>query len=94
MRERDNITGRCGVRKYKIIMYGCTLTQLSLIVPLIISRLIILMGLMLGVLYSLHLLVKDYQALTGPKLLRLLFKRDANATNSMVRTKVKTVTQM
>lgn len=52
------------------------------------------MGLMLGVLYSLHLLVKDYQALTGPKLLRLLFKRDANATNSMVRTKVKTVTQM
>lgn len=52
------------------------------------------MGLMLGVLYSLHLLVKDYQALTGPKLLRLLFKRDANATNPMVRTKVKTVTQM
>ncbi|XP_073948875.1 uncharacterized protein [Choristoneura fumiferana] len=39
------------------------------------------MGLMLGVLYSLHLLVKDYQALTAPRLLRLLFKRDANATS-------------
>ncbi|KAJ8730924.1 hypothetical protein PYW08_002337 [Mythimna loreyi] len=43
-------------------------------------RLIILLALLVGVLYSLHLLVKDYQALTtASKLLRALFKRDLSS---------------
>ncbi|CAB3223829.1 unnamed protein product [Arctia plantaginis] len=48
-------------------------------------RLIILLALLVGVLYSLHLLVKDYQALSaGSRLLRMLFKRD---TSSQIYTK-------
>ncbi|XP_059049614.1 uncharacterized protein LOC131844691 [Achroia grisella] len=46
-------------------------------------KLLILLGLLLGVLYSLHLLVKDYQALTAGKFLwKLLFKRDVSSQNS------------
>ncbi|XP_026315625.1 uncharacterized protein LOC113226988 isoform X2 [Hyposmocoma kahamanoa] len=41
-------------------------------------KLIILLALLIGVLYCIHLLVKDYQALQAPKLLRMLFKRDVN----------------
>ncbi|KAJ8721632.1 hypothetical protein PYW07_002407 [Mythimna separata] len=49
-------------------------------------RLIILLALLVGVLYSLHLLVQDYQALTAAsKLLRFLFKRDL--TSSQINTK-------
>ncbi|RVE52642.1 hypothetical protein evm_002761 [Chilo suppressalis] len=48
-------------------------------------RLIILLALLVGVLYCLHLLVKDYQALTAPRLLRFLFKRDVNSFNNTVR---------
>ncbi|XP_075974411.1 uncharacterized protein LOC142975453 isoform X2 [Anticarsia gemmatalis] len=45
-------------------------------------RLIILLALLVGVLYSLHLLVKDYQALTAAsKLIRMLFKRDVGSHN-------------
>ncbi|CAH2235740.1 uncharacterized protein LOC120627553 [Pararge aegeria] len=39
-------------------------------------KLLILLGLLIGVLYGLHILAQDYQAITAPKLLRLLFKRD------------------
>ncbi|XP_035434245.2 uncharacterized protein LOC118265465 isoform X1 [Spodoptera frugiperda] len=43
-------------------------------------KLIILLALLVGVLYSLHLLVQDYQALTAAsKLLRFLFKRDLSS---------------
>lgn len=42
------------------------------------------MGLLLGVLYSIHILVQDYQAVTAPKLLRLLFKRDTDFHNYSV----------
>ncbi|CAH2076137.1 unnamed protein product, partial [Iphiclides podalirius] len=44
-------------------------------------KLIILLGLLLGVLYCIHILVQDYQAVTAPRLLRLLFKRDINTHN-------------
>ncbi|XP_049868143.1 uncharacterized protein LOC126368291 [Pectinophora gossypiella] len=44
-------------------------------------RLIILLALLVGVLYCLHLLVKDYQALTAGRILRFLFKRDVNSQN-------------
>ncbi|XP_028034263.1 uncharacterized protein LOC114246085 [Bombyx mandarina] len=47
-------------------------------------RLIILLVLLVGVLYSLHLLVQDYQALTAaPKLLRFLFKRDLRSSQHL-----------
>ncbi|XP_037298414.1 uncharacterized protein LOC115443061 [Manduca sexta] len=43
-------------------------------------KLIILLGLLLGVLYSIHLLVQDYQALTAAaKFLRFLYKRDVTS---------------
>ncbi|CAG4972171.1 unnamed protein product [Parnassius apollo] len=42
-------------------------------------KLIILLGLLLGVLYCIHILVQDYQAVTAPKLLRILFKRDISS---------------
>ncbi|XP_060803940.1 uncharacterized protein LOC106132284 [Amyelois transitella] len=43
-------------------------------------RLIILLGLLFGVLYSLHILVKDFQSLTsGGKFLKFLFKRDVSS---------------
>ncbi|CAH0581166.1 unnamed protein product [Chrysodeixis includens] len=44
-------------------------------------KLIILLALLVGVLYSLHILVQDYQALSGSKFLRFLFKRDLSAQN-------------
>ncbi|XP_063384418.1 uncharacterized protein LOC134670535 [Cydia fagiglandana] len=45
-------------------------------------KLIVLLGLLLGVLYCIHLLVQDYQALSAPRMLfRFLFKRDVNAQN-------------
>ncbi|XP_063822994.1 uncharacterized protein LOC135072898 [Ostrinia nubilalis] len=47
-------------------------------------RLLILLALLVGVLYCLHLLVKDYQALTAPRLLRMLFKRDTNSMNESI----------
>ncbi|KAG7306160.1 hypothetical protein JYU34_008755 [Plutella xylostella] len=43
-------------------------------------KLIILLALLVGVLYCIHLLVKDYQAVTAPRLLRLLFKRDLSSS--------------
>ncbi|XP_021201412.3 uncharacterized protein LOC110384450 [Helicoverpa armigera] len=47
-------------------------------------KLIILLALLVGVLYSLHLLVQDYQALTAAsKLLRFLFKRDLSSQNTV-----------
>ncbi|XP_013175176.1 PREDICTED: uncharacterized protein LOC106123413 [Papilio xuthus] len=50
-------------------------------------KLIILLGLLLGVLYCIHILVQDYQAVTASKLLRFLFKRDTspNYTKPSVR---------
>ncbi|XP_072939162.1 uncharacterized protein [Epargyreus clarus] len=42
-------------------------------------KLIILLALLIGVLYGIHILVQDYQAITAPKLLRLLFKRDVSS---------------
>ncbi|CAH0714250.1 unnamed protein product, partial [Brenthis ino] len=45
-------------------------------------RLILLLGLLIGVLYCLHILAQDYQAISAPKLLRFLFKRDINSTGS------------
>ncbi|XP_050346897.1 uncharacterized protein LOC126771182 [Nymphalis io] len=42
-------------------------------------KLLTLLGLLVGVLYCLHILAQDYQAITAPKLLRLLFKRDINS---------------
>ncbi|XP_052754714.1 uncharacterized protein LOC128201524 isoform X2 [Galleria mellonella] len=46
-------------------------------------RLIILLGLLLGVLYSLHILVKDFQSITSGKLLmKFLFKRDVSSQSS------------
>ncbi|XP_023947520.2 uncharacterized protein LOC112052606 isoform X2 [Bicyclus anynana] len=45
-------------------------------------RLLVLLGLFIGVLYGLHILAQDYQAITKPKVLRFLFKRDLKyATN-------------
>ncbi|XP_013142429.1 PREDICTED: uncharacterized protein LOC106106398 [Papilio polytes] len=44
-------------------------------------KLIILLGLSLGVLYCIHILVQDYQAVTASKLLRFLFKRDISSHN-------------
>nr|XP_026500904.1 uncharacterized protein LOC113404257 [Vanessa tameamea] len=45
-------------------------------------KLLVLLSLLVGVLYGLHILAQDYQAITAPKLLRLLFKRDINSTNN------------
>ncbi|XP_047530464.1 uncharacterized protein LOC125066438 [Vanessa atalanta] len=45
-------------------------------------KLLVLLSLLVGVLYCLHILAQDYQAITAPKLLRLLFKRDINSTNN------------
>ncbi|XP_050674369.1 uncharacterized protein LOC126971898 [Leptidea sinapis] len=42
-------------------------------------KLIILLGLLIGLLYCVHILVKDYQAITAAKVFRLLFKRDLNS---------------
>ncbi|XP_014359419.2 uncharacterized protein LOC106711576 [Papilio machaon] len=44
-------------------------------------KLIILLGLLLGVLYCIHILVQDYQAVTASKILRFLFKRDTSSHN-------------
>ncbi|XP_041988174.1 uncharacterized protein LOC121739705 [Aricia agestis] len=41
-------------------------------------KLILLLGALAAVLYSVHILVKDYQALTASKVLKLLFKRETD----------------
>ncbi|XP_045768093.1 uncharacterized protein LOC123869290 isoform X1 [Maniola jurtina] len=45
-------------------------------------RLLMVLGLLIGVLYGLHLLAQDYQSITAPKFLRMLFKRDLNSTTN------------
>ncbi|CAF4848969.1 unnamed protein product [Pieris macdunnoughi] len=45
-------------------------------------KLIILLGLLIGVLYCIHILVKDYQAITAAKVFRLIFKRDLTSPSS------------
>ncbi|XP_053613029.1 uncharacterized protein LOC128676747 isoform X2 [Plodia interpunctella] len=53
-------------------------------------RLLILLGLLFGVLYSLHLLAKDYQALTAAsKILKFLFKRDVSSQNYTLKPNVR-----
>ncbi|CAK1549468.1 unnamed protein product [Leptosia nina] len=44
-------------------------------------KLIIVLGLLIGVLYCIHILVKDYQAISAAKVFRLLFKRDLSSPN-------------
>ncbi|XP_045495159.1 uncharacterized protein LOC123693931 [Colias croceus] len=47
-------------------------------------KLIILLGLLIGVLYCIHILVKDYQAITAARVFRFLFKRDLNSVKHKV----------
>lgn len=48
-------------------------------------KLIILLALLAGVLYGLHILAKDFQAITSAsKFFRGLFKRDLNAQNNTI----------
>ncbi|XP_038215068.1 uncharacterized protein LOC119834691 isoform X2 [Zerene cesonia] len=47
-------------------------------------RLIILLGLLIGVLYCIHILVKDYQAISAARVFRLIFKRDLNSVRHKI----------